>query len=55
MDTNQPAANDTPPQPAERPLLRQSTSKGRLPFNEVSVLFPLLTFYTVVYLGLIAV
>jgi len=29
-------------------------SKSRLPFNEVSVLFPLLTFYTVVYLGLIA-
>lgn len=34
MDTNQPPANETPPQPAERP-----------PFNEVSVLFPLLTIY----------
>ncbi|MCX6993577.1 MAG: helix-turn-helix domain-containing protein [Kiritimatiellaeota bacterium] len=43
MDTNQPPANDAPPQPAERP-----------PFNEVSVLFPLLTFYTVGYLGLMA-
>ena len=30
------------------------TPKERPPFNEVSVLFPLLTFYTVVYLGLIA-
>lgn len=30
------------------------TPKDRPPFNEVSVLFPLLTFYTVVYLGLIA-
>jgi hypothetical protein len=41
MDTSQPPSNDTPPQPAERP-----------PFNEVSVLFPLLTFYTIAYLGL---
>ncbi|MCX6992873.1 MAG: winged helix-turn-helix transcriptional regulator [Kiritimatiellaeota bacterium] len=34
---------------------KQETSPvERPPFNEVSVLFPLLTFYTVVYLGLIA-
>lgn len=31
------------------------TPKERPPFNEVSVLFPLLTFYTVGYLGLMAV
>ena len=41
MDTNQPPANDTPPQPVERP-----------PFNEVSVLFPLLTIYTAGYMAL---
>jgi len=55
MSDNVPTTDANPAtSPAERPLLRQSTSKGRLPFNEVSVLFPLLTFYTVVYLGLIA-
>jgi len=32
MDTNQSPANDAPDEPAERP-----------PFNEVSVLFPLLS------------
>ena len=30
-------------------------SAPRPPFNELSVLFPLLTFYTVVYLGMMAV
>ena len=35
--------NANPPAPAERP-----------PFNKVSVLFPLLTFYTMGYLGLMA-
>ncbi len=44
MDAEQPAANDSLPSGKDRP-----------PFNEVSVLFPLLTFYTVVYLGLMAV
>jgi len=44
MSDNEPTTDVNPaPSPAERP-----------PFNEVSVLFPLLTFYTVVYLGLIA-
>lgn len=45
METPSSAANpDSPPRlPAERP-----------PFNEVSVLFPLLTLYTVGYLGLMA-
>ncbi|MFA5044112.1 MAG: MarR family transcriptional regulator [Kiritimatiellia bacterium] len=37
-----------------RPLLRQGTSQGRPPFNEVSILFPLLALYTVAYLGLMA-
>jgi len=41
MDTQEPAANDNTEPAPERP-----------PFNEVSVLFPLLTFYTVAYLGL---
>lgn len=50
MSDNTPTADAIPPK--ERPLLRQSTSKGRLPFNEVSVLFPLLTFYTAGYIGL---
>ncbi len=31
-----------------------SPSESRLPFNEVSVLFPLLTLYTVAYMGLMA-
>jgi len=40
------------PNPArEAPGVRSPESK--LPFNEVAVLFPLLTFYTVVYLSLI--
>ncbi len=43
MAIDQSAANDNP-EPATRP-----------PFNEVSVLFPLLTFYTVGYLALMTV
>lgn len=44
MSDNVPTTDANPAtSPAERP-----------PFNEVSVLFPLLTFYTAVYLGLIA-
>ena len=43
MNGKAPISDATGPTPKERP-----------PFNEVSVLFPLLTFYTVVYLGLIA-
>ncbi|MFH1970331.1 MAG: winged helix-turn-helix transcriptional regulator [Verrucomicrobiota bacterium] len=42
------AENPSPePMPADDPQTRP-------PFNEVSVLFPLLTFYTVAYLGLMA-
>lgn len=41
MDTNQPVADDGP-----------LPGKEQHPFNEISILFPLLTFYTVAYLGL---
>lgn len=30
-------------------------TEGRPPFNEISILFPLLTLYTVGYMGLMAV
>lgn len=38
--------------PQAKPLLREDATKGRLPFNELSVLFPLLSIYTAGYLGL---
>ena len=41
MDTNLPDTNDS-----------QLPDTPRHPFNEISVLFPLLTFYTVAYLGM---
>ena len=61
MSDKEPTSDAIPPK--ERPLLRQNTSavaqgamadksKGRPPFNEVSVLFPLLSFYTAGYMGL---
>ncbi len=37
---------------ASRPLPRQEAAQDKPPFNVVSVLFPLLTFYTAAYLGL---
>lgn len=48
MNTHSPEANPPPdpPEPAITP--------PRRPFNEISVLFPLLAFYTVAYLGLTA-
>lgn len=44
MDTNPPSGTDAPGNRPERP-----------PFNEISILFPLLTLYTVGYMGLMAV
>ena len=46
MNANTPGANP-PPHPPE-PVIPPT----RRPFNEISVLFPLLAFYTVAYLGL---
>jgi hypothetical protein len=43
MDTNQPTLNENTPPVADA---------ARPPFNEVSVLFPLLALYTVTYMGL---
>ena len=43
MNTNQTPVNDTPTGPV-----------AKYPFNEISILFPLLTLYTVGYMGLMA-
>jgi hypothetical protein len=40
--------------PVQDNAVAEETSRSRPPFNEVSVLFPLLTFYTVAYLGMMA-